>query len=208
MFQGILYIVSAPSGTGKSSLIQALLKTLTLYSIKVSISYTTRSIRPGEVHGQHYYFIKKYQFKKMIDKDDFLEYAKVFKHYYGTSCRKVHQVLSKGFDILLDIDWQGAKQIRDKISNTKSIFILPPSKTELNKRLRSRGQDSENVIKFRMEQAIEEMNHYKEYDYLIINDDFNVALNDLKTIIYAEYLNMSRQKMRYKSLINNLLTID
>ncbi|MBK4775713.1 guanylate kinase [Candidatus Pantoea edessiphila] len=207
MFQSILHIVSAPSGTGKSSLIQALLEIKKMHSIRVSISYTTRSIRPGELHGKHYYFISKSEFETMIANHDFLEYAQVFKHYYGTSLTEVNNIISRGFDVLLDIDWQGAQQIRNKISNTKSIFILPPSKNELNKRLLSRGQDNKEVITLRMKKSIEEMRHYKEYDYLIINDDFNVALSELKSIICAERLNILRQTIRYKNLINNLLAI-
>ncbi|PPI88434.1 guanylate kinase [Candidatus Pantoea edessiphila] len=207
MSQGILHVISAPSGTGKSSLIKALLNTQKLFSVKMSISYTTRTVRPGETHGEHYYFIKTNEFKKMIDNGYFIEYAQVFENYYGTSYREINKIINEGYDVLLDIDWQGAKQIRNKIPNTKSIFILPPSKDELNKRLRDRGQDSENVIKHRMEKAIEEISHYKEYDYLIINDNFNIALTDLKTIICAERLNISRQKIRYDDLISNLLAL-
>ncbi|MXP51195.1 guanylate kinase [Pantoea sp. SoEX] len=209
MSHGILYIVSAPSGTGKSSLIQALLQQTEqkMYSTQLSISYTTRDIRPGEIHGKHYYFVRKEEFKKMIANNDFLEYAKVFKNYYGTSFSKVKQIISRKCDVLLDIDWQGAKQIRNKIYNNKSIFILPPSKIELKRRLLLRGQDNKEVITLRMKKAIEEMSHYKEYDYLIINDNFNTALSELKSIIYAERLNILRQTIRYSNLINNLLAI-
>ncbi|PPI87789.1 guanylate kinase [Candidatus Pantoea edessiphila] len=206
MSQGILHIVSAPSGTGKSSLIQAALKThMLLNSTRLSVSYTTRNMRPGEIHGKHYYFIKRYEFKKMIDENNFLEYAKVFENYYGTSYNEINQILSKGFNVVLDIDWQGAKQIRNKIPNTKSIFILPPSQHELKTRLCKRGQDNKDVITHRLEKAIEEIGHYKEYDYLIINDDFNIALNDLKTIIHATRLSISSQTIRYSNLIGNLL---
>ncbi|RAT15787.1 MULTISPECIES: guanylate kinase [Lonsdalea] len=205
MAQGTLYIVSAPSGAGKSSLITALLKTQPLYDTQVSISHTTRDKRPGENHGEHYYFVPVDEFKRMIGNDEFLEYAEVFGNYYGTSRTAIEQVLSTGVDVFLDIDWQGAKQIRERMPSARSIFILPPSKKELERRLRGRGQDSEEVINRRMAQAIAEMSHYAEYDYLLVNDDFNLALQDLKTIIRAERLRLSRQKVRHDGLITKLL---
>lgn len=205
MVQGTLYIVSAPSGAGKSSLIQALLKTQPLYDTQVSISHTTRAKRPGENNGEHYFFVSTDEFKRMIENNDFLEYAEVFGNYYGTSRVTIEQILSTGVDIFLDIDWQGAQQIRTKMPMARSIFILPPSKEELERRLRGRGQDSEDVIARRMAQAVAEMNHYAEYDYLIVNDDFNLALMDLKTIIRAERLHLSRQKIRHGALITKLL---
>ena len=188
MAQGTLYIVSAPSGAGKSSLIQALLKTQPLYDTQVSVSHTTRQPRPGEVHGEHYFFVNHDEFKEMISRDAFLEHAEVFGNYYGTSREAIEQVLATGVDVFLDIDWQG-----------------PPSKIELDRRLRGRGQDSEEVIAKRMAQAVAEMSHYAEYDYLIVNDDFDTALTDLKTIIRAERLRMSRQKQRHDALISKLL---
>ncbi|WJV53955.1 guanylate kinase [Prodigiosinella aquatilis] len=205
MVQGTLYIVSAPSGAGKSSLIQALLKTQPLYDTQVSISHTTRAKRPGENNGEHYFFVSTDEFKRMIENNDFLEYAEVFGNYYGTSRITIEQILSTGVDIFLDIDWQGAQQIRTRMPMARSIFILPPSKEELERRLRGRGQDSEDVIARRMAQAVAEMNHYAEYDYLIVNDDFNLALMDLKTIIRAERLHLSRQKVRHGALITKLL---
>ncbi|HDL7392425.1 TPA: guanylate kinase [Yersinia enterocolitica] len=205
MVQGTLYIVSAPSGAGKSSLIQALLKTQPLYDTQVSISHTTRAKRPGENHGEHYFFVSKEEFCQMIDDDAFLEHAKVFENYYGTSRLAIEQVLATGVDVFLDIDWQGAQQIRAKMPTVRSIFILPPSKEELDRRLRGRGQDSEEVIAKRMAQAVAEMTHYAEYDYLIVNDDFNLALSDLKTIIRAERLRLGRQKQRHDALITKLL---
>lgn len=197
MAQGTLYIVSAPSGAGKSSLIQALLKTQPLYDTQVSISHTTRGVRPGENHGEHYFFVSKDEFKQMIAEDAFLEHAEVFGNYYGTSRQAIENVLATGVDVFLDIDWQGAEQIRQKMPQSRSIFILPPSKDELDRRLRGRGQDSEEVIAKRMAQAVAEMSHYAEYDYLIVNDDFDTALSDLKIIIRAERLRMGRQKMRH-----------
>ena len=204
MVQGTLYIVSAPSGAGKSSLIQALLKTQPLYDTQVSISHTTRAKRPGENHAEHYYFVSHDEFRQMIEEDAFLEYAEVFGNYYGTSRKAIEQILSTGVDVFLDIDWQGAQQIRKKMPQSRSIFILPPSKDELDRRLRGRGQDSDEVIAKRMAQAVAEMTHYAEYDYLIVNDDFDLALSDLKTIIRAERLRLGRQKMRHDALITKL----
>ena len=205
MVQGTLYIVSAPSGAGKSSLIQALLKTQPLYDTQVSVSHTTRPVRPGEKHGEHYYFVSKAEFEGMIKEDAFLEYANVFGNYYGNSREMIEQVLSTGVDVFLDIDWQGAQQIRSKMPQSRSIFVLPPSKEELERRLRGRGQDSEEIIGRRMAQAVAEMSHYAEYDYLIVNDEFNAALVDLKTIIRAERLRLGRQKLRHDALITKLL---
>lgn len=205
MIQGTLYIVSAPSGAGKSSLIQALLKTQPLYDTQVSISHTTRPIRPGEVHGEHYYFVPITEFERMIAQDAFLEHAQVFGNYYGTSREAIEQILATGVDVFLDIDWQGAQQIRRRMPQARSVFILPPSKEELDRRLRGRGQDSEEVIARRMAQAVAEMAHHAEYDYLIVNDDFNTALLDLKTIIRAERLRLGRQKLRHDALITKLL---
>lgn len=205
MAQGTLYIVSAPSGAGKSSLIQAFLKTQPLYDSQVSVSHTTRAPRPGEKEGEHYFYVDHDRFKAMIDEDAFLEHAEVFGNYYGTSRQTIETVLATGVDIFLDIDWQGAKQIRERMPQARSIFILPPSKEELDRRLRGRGQDSEEVIAKRMAQAVAEMSHYAEYDYLIVNDDFDTALTDLKTILRAERLRMGRQKQRHDALISKLL---
>lgn len=205
MAQGTLYIVSAPSGAGKSSLITALLKTQPLYDTQVSVSHTTRAKRPGENHGEHYYFVSVDEFKRMIEDHGFLEYAEVFGNYYGTSRAAIEQVLSTGVDVFLDIDWQGAQQIRQQMPQARSVFILPPSKEELERRLRGRGQDSDEVIAHRMAQAVAEMSHYAEYDYLIVNDDFDLALSDLKTIIRAERLRLGRQQVRHGALITKLL---
>lgn len=203
--KGMLYIVSAPSGAGKSSLIQALLKTQPAYDTRVSISHTTRNKRPGENHAQHYYFVTNAEFEQMINNGDFLEYAAVFGHYYGTSLATIERELKQGIDVFLDIDWQGARQVRQKMPFVRSIFILPPSKEELERRLKGRAQDDNQVIAERMVKAVEEMSHYSEYDYLIVNDNFDVALNDLKTIIRAERLHLDRQKQRHGALISKLL---
>lgn len=207
MVYGTLYIVSAPSGAGKSSLIQALLKTQPLYDTQVSISHTTRGIRPGESNGEHYHFVTEPIFKQMIADNLFLEYAQVFGNYYGTSREAIEQVLSSGVDVFLDIDWQGAQQVRAKFHTARSIFIFPPSRNELLRRLRGRRQDSDAIIDARMAQAVEEMRHYSEYDYLIVNDDFDLALNDLKTIIRAERLSNKRQRIRHNGLISKLLAV-
>lgn len=205
MIQGTLYIVSAPSGAGKSSLIQALLKTQPLYDTQVSISHTTRAIRPGEKNGEHYYFITESKFQQMIEHNDFLEYACVFGNYYGTSRVVIEEIINSGVDVFLDIDWQGAQQIRPKMPSARTIFILPPSKNELLRRLRGRGQDSEETINQRMAQAVAEIKHYNEYDYIIVNDDFNTALGDLQSIIRSERLRFERQIQRHNTLINKLL---
>lgn len=205
MAQGTLFIVSAPSGAGKSSLIQALLKTQPLYDTQVSISHTTRAIRPGEVHGEHYHFVTKDEFKAMIAENAFFEHAEVFGNFYGTSRHAIEQVLATGVDVFLDIDWQGAQQVRKEMPQARSIFILPPTQDELDRRLRGRGQDNDQVIAARMAKAVDEMSHYAEYDYLIVNDDFDLALSDLKTIIRAERLRMHRQKSRHGALISKLL---
>ncbi|MGX9417973.1 guanylate kinase [Vibrio sp. RC27] len=205
MGKGTLYIVSAPSGAGKSSLIAALLETNPTYAMKVSVSHTTRGPRPGEEDGVHYHFVEKANFEALIEKGEFLEYAEVFGNYYGTSRAWIEENLEKGIDIFLDIDWQGAQQIRPQMPLAKSVFILPPSKEELERRLNARGQDNEEVIAKRMSEAQSEISHYSEYDYVIVNDDFDVALMDFKAIIRAERVQQSKQAAKYSSMINELL---
>nr|BET44373.1 MAG: guanylate kinase [Candidatus Aschnera chinzeii] len=205
MIKGSIYIISAPSGAGKSSIIRAFLSAKVLQNIKVSISYTTRMMRPGEQHGKHYYFISKYKFLQMINNDVFIEYASVFGNYYGTSKILVESIIDDGIDLILDIDWQGAQQIKQKVSSVCTIFILPPTKNELVRRLYCRGQDSYKKIKVRMKHAVAEIKHYLEYDYIIINDDFNDALKNLESIIRSKRLCLNHQIERYNKLINNLL---
>ncbi|XBC39103.1 MAG: guanylate kinase [Buchnera aphidicola (Nurudea shiraii)] len=205
MTKGILFIISAPSGTGKSSLIQGILNSNFIFKIHVSISYTTRVIRPGECHGKHYYFVSISQFEKMIETGKFLEYAKVFNNYYGTSQKEIYDRLLTGIDIFLDIDWKGAQQIRRKIPDSRSIFILPPSRNELRRRLYKRAQDSDAVIEKRMKQAVSEMKHYVEYDYLVINDNFKIAVSDLCRIVQVEHLSKKYQIRKNSELIKNLL---
>lgn len=205
MTKGTLYIISAPSGAGKSSLIKALLKTQPTYDTRVSVSHTTRAPRPGEHHGEHYFFVAVDEFKQLIEQNAFLEYAEVFGHYYGTSVQAINNMLTQGIDLFLDIDWQGARQVREKMPLARSIFILPPSREELERRLRGRGQDDDEVIADRMVKAVAELSHYNEYDYLIINDDFATALQDLKAIIRTERLLLTRQRQRHAALISKLL---
>lgn len=186
MKKGQLFIVSAPSGAGKSSLINALLTRFNAdESIRLSISHTTRVPRPGEVNHVAYHFVSEDEFKTLIARGAFYEYANVFGHYYGTSREIVEQWVSEGKDVLFDIDWQGARQIRKISPDARSIFIIPPSLDELKHRLETRGQDSEDVIDGRMEKAMREISHYSEYDHVIINDDFDKALNELRSIIIA-----------------------
>lgn len=203
---GNLYILSAPSGAGKSSLINALLADLPRSEVQLSVSHTTRKPRSGEEHGVHYYFTDHAEFKSLIDKGHFLEWAEVFDHYYGTSLPMIERSLEKGIDVFLDIDWQGARQIREKMSNVKTVFILPPSREELEKRLTARGQDSAEIIAKRMAEAVSEMSHYDEFDYVIVNDDFRTALHELKSILTAERLKQNVQAVRYNTLIRQLLS--
>lgn len=200
---GNLFIVSAPSGAGKSSLINALLKSHP--DMQVSISHTTRAPRPGELDGVHYHFISVEQFKKLIAENEFLEWAEVFGNYYGTSRSAIIANLRRGIDVFLDIDWQGARQIREQAPGTLGIFILPPSMTTLQHRLVQRGQDSAEVITKRMAQAQNEMQHADEYEYLIINDDFNQALSELTHIVLSQRNNLLSQQSRHRQLMQQLL---
>ena len=201
--RGNLFILSAPSGAGKSSLINALLDRH--QDMKVSVSHTTRSARPGEENGVHYHFVTQDEFKQVIDESGFLEWAQVFDNYYGTSKQSIEQQLSAGIDVFLDIDWQGARQIRKLVDDVRTIFIVPPSKQELESRLNSRGQDSAEVIAGRMAKAQSETSHYNEYDYLIVNDDFNKALQQLEKIVLASRLAQPNQALKHKNLLQDLL---
>lgn len=186
MAKGTLYIVSAPSGAGKSSLIDANLKRFNADdSLRLSVSHTTRAPRGEEVDHVSYHFVTKEEFEALIERNAFYEYAKVFDNYYGTSREIVEQWLEEGKDVFLDIDWQGARQIREQTPGAKGIFIIPPSLEELESRLRKRGTDAEEVIVKRMNKAISEISHYNEYDYVIINDDFEQSVLNLRSIILA-----------------------
>ena len=201
--RGTLYIVAAPSGAGKSSLVNAVLSRET--GIALSISFTSRKARPGERHAQHYHFISKEDFESMIAKGDFFEHALVHGDYKGTAKQSVEPQLAAGKDVLLEIDWQGARQVREKLPDVISIFILPPSKEALETRMRNRGQDSEQVITQRLANAREEMSHYSEFDYVIVNEHFDAAVSELRAIFQAQRLKQSAQQLRYAALISHLL---
>jgi len=200
---GTLYIISAPSGAGKSSLVKAL--TDADEQIRISVSHTTRAMRPGEVNGVHYHFVERTEFVKMIEHGDFLERAEVFGNLYGTSQSHLQQTLDEGHDLILEIDWQGAEQVRRQMPEARSIFILPPSQQALRQRLTNRGQDSDAIIEGRMREAVSEMSHYVEYDFLIINDDFAHALDDLKAIFRANRLQQRPQQQHFTQLLSELL---
>lgn len=202
---GTLFILSAPSGAGKSTLINGLLSRFGEKSLAMSVSHTTRQPRPGEENGEHYHFISKEQFEALIAQNAFLEHAEVFGNYYGTARANVEQALASGRDLLLDIDWQGARQIRAQWPQAVSVFILPPSRQELEQRLRKRGQDSEEVICKRMAKAVAEMSHYDEYDYLLLNDDIDTALQELAAIITAQRLSTALQNARHGDMLGQLL---
>ena len=203
---GTLYIVSSPSGAGKSSLLSALLARFNDdQRMQLSISHTTRGMRPGEADSVHYHFVDKSEFQAQIDRGAFFEWAEVFGNYYGTSRETIERCLDQGIDVFLDIDWQGARQIRDQLPEARSIFILPPSLPILEQRLHGRGQDSDEVIRHRMAQAVAEMSHYDEYDYLIVNDDFETSLQQLASIIYAERTRLAAQRLRHADLLDRLL---
>ena len=201
---GTLYIVSAPSGAGKTTLVGALLKNMP--DIKASISHTTRPMRPGEKEGVNYHFVSEEMFLSLINKEAFLEYAQVFNHFYGTSKEWVEKTLSEGIDVILEIDWQGAEQIKDLIPESKSIFILPPSLEALEERLIKRGQDDPTVIKRRLAAAKEEISHYMMADYLLINDGFDETLVEFNSIILHERLKLQSQKQKNLNLLNSLLS--
>ncbi len=200
---GTLYIFSAPSGAGKTSLVTALLKQT--QNLVVSVSHTTRALRPGEENGVHYHFVAIPAFEQMVADNVFLEHAKVFDNYYGTSQTAIEQLLAAGQDVILEIDWQGARQVRGRMPNAVSVFILPPSRAALESRLKGRGQDSDDIIARRMRAAISEMSHYGEYDFVVVNDDFAQALAELGAIVTTHRLGQARQKQALAGLIRQLL---
>jgi len=200
---GTLYVFSAPSGAGKTSLVKALLEKTE--AIGVSVSHTTRDPRPGEENGKDYNFVSQGEFKSLIDQNAFLEHAQVFDNFYGTSQIWVESELAAGRDVILEIDWQGAQQIRQQMPDTVTVFILPPSREELHSRLTGRGQDSEETIERRMRDAVSEMSHYNEFDYIIINDDFEQALEQLRSVVLARRQRASAQTQIHADLLKNLL---
>ncbi len=204
--RGTLYIVAAPSGAGKSSIVNAVLARDP--QIALSISFTSRQPRPGERHAQHYNFVSADDFQQMIDAGDFFEYAKVHGDWKGTARQSVEPQLNAGKDVLLEIDWQGARQVRSKVPDAVSVFILPPSRQALEQRMRTRGQDSEEVIRQRLAAAREEMSHYGEFDYVIVNEVFDTAVDEMCAIFTASRLRREPQVARHYQLISALLTED
>ena len=205
-----LFIIAAPSGCGKTSLVKALLENFK--NLAVSVSHTTRKPRKGEIDGENYHFVSNETFKQMISNNDFLEYAEVFGNMYGTAKTNIYEKLDSNINIILEIDWQGARQVRQNMPEVISIFILPPSKNVLLERLTTRGQDDKATISERMENSEKEMSHYNEFGYLIINDQFDSALNNLNAIIddfgnniKNNEFTLENQLLRHKSLLKELI---
>jgi len=203
MSQGTLYIISAPSGAGKTSMVKALLERLA--DVVVSVSNTTRAPRPGEQDGVDYHFTDKAEFERLVEAGEFLEYAQVFDNYYGTRRATVEAELQAGRDVILEIDWQGARQVASAAPEAVKVFILPPNAAALRERLTARGQDSEDIIERRMRDAISEMSHYDEYHYLIFNDEFETAVDDLRTVFVSRRLRLEPQRRRHASALAGLL---
>lgn len=201
--RGTLFIVAAPSGAGKSSLVNAVLAKEP--GIALSISFTSRAPRPGERHAQHYHFVSKEEFVRMVAAGDFFEHAQVHGDYKGTARQSVEPQLAAGKDVLLEIDWQGARQVREQVPDCISVFILPPSRDALQTRMRNRGQDSEETIARRLAAAREEMSHYDEFDFVIVNEHFDAAAAELRAIFVAHRLRRPVQAQRHAGLIRELL---
>ena len=202
--RGSLFVVAAPSGAGKSSLVNAVLAREP--DISLSISFTSRGPRPSERHAQHYHFVSEDAFRAMIAAGDFFEYAQVHGDYKGTARQSVEPFLEAGRDVLLEIDWQGARQVREKVPDCVTIFILPPSRQELERRLRTRAQDSEETILRRLADSRGDISHAHEFDYIIINQDFDRAVDDLLAITRAQRLRRAAQLVRHEALLGSLLT--
>lgn len=201
---GKLYIIAAPSGAGKTSLVHELIDRYS--DIAVSVSHTTRDQRPGEQDGVNYNFVSVKQFKQLIEQGDFLEHAEVFGNYYGTSTNWVQKRLDQGLDVILEIDWQGARQVRKQFPSAISIFIVPPSKATLRTRLESRGQDKADVIDRRMQEAASECSHFNEFDYLVVNENFGQAVAELGAIFVSHRLLIGTQTQRHKDILDDLLS--
>ena len=204
---GGLFVVSAPSGGGKTSLTRASIDALAKAGIaaEISVSYTTRAPRPGEQDGVHYHFVERAAFEAMVARGEFLEHAVIYGHCYGTARARTEQRLAAGRDVILDIDWQGARQIRQHMPGAIGIYILPPSMAKLEQRLRARKQDSEDAIRQRLDVARQEMSHYEYYDYVVVNKDFEQAMSEFVSIFIARRLQREIQEIRHKSLIQKLL---
>ena len=199
---GQLYVISAPSGAGKTSLVKALLESTP--NLEVSVSHTTRDIRPGETDGINYHFVDQSQFESIRDANGFFEWAQVFGNFYGTSSQAVQEKLADGIDVILEIDWQGARQVKALVNTAISIFVLPPSTAALRRRLTDRGQDNDEIIEGRMQAARDEMAHYREADFIVLNDDFEAALHDLQSIVRARRLSQEIQTRELTSVIADL----
>lgn len=201
---GTLYTVSAPSGAGKTSLVTALIQRC--QDLRVSVSHTTRAMRPGEEDGVNYHFTSEENFLGMLQRTEFLEHARVFGNLYGTSRVWVEEQLTAGTDVILEIDWQGAQQVKHQLPDTRAIFIMPPSRETLEERLTSRGQDGQEIIATRMAEAVEEMSHYVQGDFLVVNNDFEQALDELQAIITCQRLRIGRQQVVLRELLHSLLS--
>jgi guanylate kinase len=201
---GTLFIISAASGTGKTSLVKELLATTK--NLVVSVSHTTREPRRGEIDGEHYYFTNKEEFMRLVGEAEFLEHAEVFGNYYGTSKTAVNDLLNAGVDVILEIDWQGALQVKRQLKDAVLIFILPPNREALRSRLSNRAQDTLKVIEERLAGAVREMQEYVNFDYIVINDDFNQALNELQSIVCTYRLQVTKQSAKNQQLISDLLS--
>ena len=204
MKKGRLYVISAASGAGKTSLVSALLEQVS--GVEVSVSHTTRAPREGEVDGVNYHFVDTAKFEEMVEAAEFFEHATVFGNMYGTSQQHVERQLHSGVDVILEIDWQGARQIRQLIPDCSTIYIAPPSASALRERLTSRGQDDDEIINRRMREAVSEMSHYVEFDYLVINDEFETAKENLIAIIMGNRMSIERQQEEHAELLEKLLT--
>lgn len=202
--QGSVFVVAAPSGGGKTSLIKALINEIS--NLEISISHTTRPIKSGEIDGKDYFYLSEVAFGEMVNQNLFIENAEVFGYHYGTSKTQIETRLSQGIDIILDIDWQGARSIKRLFPNAITIFLIPPSLRILQARLSQRKRDDNSEVLSRMQQAQSEMSHYHEFDYLIVNDDFEEALDFLKSIVIANRLSMQRQKIKQAKLLSLLLS--
>ena len=200
---GQLYVISAPSGAGKTSLVKALLESTP--NLEVSVSHTTRDIRPGETDGINYHFVDESEFESIRDANGFFEWAQVFGNFYGTSSQAVQDKLADGIDVILEIDWQGARQVKALVNTAISIFVLPPSTAALHRRLTDRGQDNDEIIEGRMQAARDEIVHYSEADFIVLNDEFETALHDLQSIVRAQRLSQEVQSRELAGVVADLL---
>lgn len=202
--RGKLFVIAAPSGAGKTSLVRALMQRRP--TLRFSISYTTRQQRPNERDGHDYFFVDKPQFERMVAAGDFLEHARVFDNYYGTSRSQVERLLDASQDVLLEIDWQGAQQIRRTLPECRSIFVLPPSRAALEQRLRGRGTDSDEVIARRLRDSLADLSHWSEFDYIVVNDDFDRATGELEAIVTGQGEHLRRDRAELRELLARLLS--